>query len=189
MKEKLKYWLLKFFVKKNIHSRPMNTSATSKKSIYDVKLKTLDGKEIDFHHYQGKKLLIVNTASECGYTPQYTELQHLHETHGNEVTVLGFPANNFGGQEPGSNEQIATFCTKNFGVSFQLFAKSSVLPPDQNPLYAWLTQPELNGWNSEAPNWNFCKYLVNEKGQLLKFYSSSVSPLSDEVLKAIASGS
>lgn len=161
------------------------TSLTSKKSIYEVKLKALDGKEIDFHQYQGEKLLIVNTASECGYTPQYTELQHLHETHGDKVTILGFPADNFGGQEPGNNEQIAAFCTKNFGVTFQLFAKSSVLPPDQNPLYAWLTQPALNGWNAEAPSWNFCKYLVDENGQLLRFYSASVSPLSDELLHAI----
>lgn len=186
MKQQFKYWLLKQFVKKYIYSRPMTTtSASLKKSIYDLKLKALDGKEIDFHQYQGKKLLIVNTASECGYTPQYTELQHLHETYGDKITILGFPANNFGGQEPGSNEAIASFCTKNFGVTFQLFAKSSVLPPDQNPLYEWLTQPAQNGWNAEAPTWNFCKYLVDEKGQLQKFFSAAVSPLSNEILNSI----
>lgn len=161
------------------------TSATPQTSIYDLKLKTLDGKEMDFSSYKGKKLLIVNTASECGYTPQYEELQHLHQDYGDKITVLGFPANNFGGQEPGTNEAIGAFCTKNFGVTFQLFAKSSVLPPDQNPLYQWLTQPSQNGWNSEAPTWNFCKYLVNEKGELVRFYSASISPLSEEVLKMI----
>ncbi len=185
MMTKLKYWLLSRFSKKTSYTRPMNTTATSKKSIYDVKLKALDGKEIDFHQYQGKKILIVNTASECGYTPQYEELQYLHEKHGNKVTVLGFPANNFGSQEPGSNENIAAFCTKNYGVTFQLFAKSSVLPPDQNPLYKWLTEPDLNGWNSEAPNWNFCKYLIDEKGELLKFYSSGIKPLSPEITDAL----
>ena len=184
--KKLKYLLLKLFSKKNIHTKPMNTADTiSKKSFYEFKLKSLDGKEIDFNQYRGKKILIVNTASECGYTPQYAELQELHETHGKKVTILGFPANNFGGQEPGSNEEIGAFCQKNFGVTFQLFSKSSVLPPDQNPLYQWLTQPSLNGWNAEAPSWNFCKYLVDENGQLLKFYSAAVSPLSEEVLKEI----
>jgi glutathione peroxidase len=184
--KKFKYWLLTHFAKKHIYKRPMTTATnTSKKSIYELKLKALDGKEIDFHQYQGKKLLIVNTASECGYTPQYEELQHLHVTKGDQLTVLGFPANNFGSQEPGSNEQIATFCTKNFGVTFQLFAKSSVLPPNQNPLYEWLTQPSQNGWNAEAPSWNFCKYLVDENGQLLKFYSAAVSPLSDEILNEL----
>lgn len=185
--KKLKYWLLLFFSKKHIYTNPtMTTSATtSKKSIYDLHLKSIDGKEIDFHQYKGKKLLIVNTASECGYTPQYAELQELHELHGNKITILGFPANNFGGQEPGSNEQIGSFCQKNYGVTFQLFAKSSVLAPDQNPLYQWLTQPAENGWNTEAPSWNFCKYLIDENGQLLKFYSAAVSPLSDEILKEI----
>lgn len=186
MMKKLKYWILLLFSKKTIHTIPMTTSAVaSKKSIYEFRLKSLDGKEIDFHQYKGKKILIVNTASECGYTPQYTELQHLHEKYGDKITVLGFPANNFGGQEPASNEEIGAFCQKNFGVTFQLFAKSSVLAPNQNPLYQWLTQPSQNGWNEEAPSWNFCKYLVGENGQLLKFYSAAVSPASEEILKEI----
>src|SRR4051812_5061588 len=182
--KKLKYWLLLLFAKKHVTmNRTMRT--TPKKSIYALKLKTLSGQEINFSTYKGKKILIVNTASECGFTPQYEELQYLHENHGNKVTVLGFPANNFGGQEPCTNEEIGAFCKKNFGVTFQLFAKSSVLPPDQNLLYQWLTQPEQNGWNTEAPSWNFCKYLVDEEGQLLKFYSAAISPLSEEVLKAL----
>jgi glutathione peroxidase len=181
--KKIKYWFLLLFGKKHTTTNTMSTPP--KTSIYDFKLKSLNGQEINFSNYRGKKLLIVNTASECGYTPQYEELQYLHEHHGNKITVLGFPANNFGGQEPGTNEEIGSFCKKNYGVTFQLFAKSSVLPPDQNPLYQWLTQSEQNGWNTEAPTWNFCKYLVDENGQLLKFYSASVSPLSDEVKQSI----
>jgi glutathione peroxidase len=182
--KRLKYWWLSHFSKRTIFSRPMSTTS-SVRSVYDHKLRSLDGKEIDFHQYKGKKLLIVNTASACGYTPQYVELQGLHELYGDKVTVLGFPANNFGAQEPGTNEEIGAFCSKNFGVTFQLFAKSSVLPPDQNPLYVWLTHAEQNGWNNEAPTWNFCKYLLDENGQLLKFYSAGVSPMSEEFLKEI----
>ena len=185
MIKKLKYWLLLRLSKKNTFTRPMDSTPQQKKSIYDFKLKALDGKEIDFKKYKGKKILIVNTASECGFTPQYESLQYLHENYGDKITILGFPANNFGGQEPASNAEIGAFCTKNFGVSFQLFEKSSVLPPDQNPLYEWLTQPEQNGWNKEAPNWNFCKYLVNEHGSLLKFFSSAVSPTDDLLLKTL----
>lgn len=183
--KKLKYWLLLLFAKKYVKTMDTTKDAAPEKTIYDLKMKALDGQEIDFNSYKGKKLLIVNTASECGYTPQYEELQYLHQTQGNKITVLGFPANNFGGQEPGSNDEIGAFCKKNYGVTFQLFAKSSVLPPDQNPLYQWLTQAEQNGWNTEAPSWNFCKYLVDEKGQLLKFYSAAISPLSDELMKML----
>lgn len=151
-------------------------------SFYDLKMRSIEGKEIDFSIFKGKKVLIANTASECGYTPQYTELQGLHEQYGNKVTVLGFPANNFGGQEPGSNEDIGAFCQKNFGVTFQLFEKSEVVGNEMNPVYKWLTTKELNGWNEEKPTWNFCKYLISEKGELLKFYSAGVSPVSDEVI-------
>jgi glutathione peroxidase len=180
----LKYSFLKLFSPKGVVSQPGNAKHGSK-SFYDHQLRSIEGKEIDFSIYKGKKVLIVNTASECGYTPQYDELQHLHETHGDKVTLLGFPANNFGGQEPGSNEEIGAFCRKNFGVTFQLFEKSEVVGKDQNPLYRWLTNKEENGWNTEAPNWNFCKYLISENGELLKFYTSAVSPMSDEILKML----
>lgn len=182
---KLTYLLLKLFGKKEIASKPSTTQQMSKQSIYDYKLKSIEGKEIDFSVYKGKKLLIVNTASECGYTPQYTDLQALHEKHGNKLTILGFPANNFGGQEPGENAEIGAFCQRNFGVTFQLFEKSDVVGADMNALYKWLTSKNLNGWNEEKPNWNFCKYLISENGELLKFYSSAVSPLSDEIVKML----
>jgi glutathione peroxidase len=183
--KKLKYLLLKLISPKGIVSKPKGVYHVRSKSFYDLKMKAIDGKEIDFSQYKGKKVLIVNTASECGYTPQYDELQHLHETKGDKVTILGFPANNFGGQEPGSNDAIGAFCRKNFGVTFQLFEKSDVVGKDQNEAYQWLTKKEQNGWNEEKPTWNFCKYLINERGELVKFYSAGVSPLSDELLKQL----
>ncbi len=179
--KKLKYLLLKLFSPKGVSSRPINT-IMSTKSFYDFKLKSIEGKEIDFSIYKGKKVLIVNTASECGYTPQYDELQKLHEIHGNKLTILGFPANNFGGQEPGTNADIDSFCRKNFGVTFQLFEKVDV---KDNTLYNWLSDEKENGWNTEVPTWNFCKYLINEKGELVKYYSSAVNPMSNEILKML----
>jgi glutathione peroxidase len=147
----------------------------SASSLYDFKMNSLDGKTIDFSQYKGKTLLIVNTASECGYTPQYADLQKLHETFGDKVIILGFPANNFGGQEPGSNTEIATFCKKNYGVTFQMFEKISVKGNDQHPLYAW-----LKGKTGQEPGWNFCKYLVKPDGTV-KFFKSSVKPMDEQI--------
>jgi len=146
-------------------------------SIYEFKMNAIDGTEIDFAQYKGKKLLIVNTASKCGYTPQYEDLQELHKQYGNKIVVLGFPANNFGGQEPGSNGEIAEFCQKNYGVDFQMFEKISVKGSDQHPLYQFLEQK-----TGKAPSWNFCKYYVNEKGDLIKFYGSGTNPMDDDIL-------
>jgi glutathione peroxidase len=171
----------------NIKSKPenMETTTETKASFYDFKMKSIDGKEIDFAQYKGKKVLLVNVASKCGYTPQYDELQKLHEQYGDKVVILGFPANNFGGQEPGKNDEIAAFCKKNYGVTFQLFEKISVKGDDMHPLYQWLSDKSKNGWNDQAPTWNFCKYLINEKGELVKFFGSGVKPLGDEMKKAI----
>lgn len=144
---------------------------TSAGSIYDFKINSIDGDVIDFSQYKGKTLLIVNTASKCGYTPQYAELQQLHEQYGSKVTILGFPANNFGGQEPGSNLQIAEFCEKNYGVTFQMFEKISVKGDDQHPLYAWLKEK-----TGKEPGWNFCKYLVKPDGTV-KFFASAAKPM------------
>jgi glutathione peroxidase len=178
-----------------IKSAPVTTDSSSstvqatlpepKMSIYQFKLKALDGTEIDFSQYKGKNLLLVNVASKCGYTPQYEDLQKLHEQYGDKVTVLGFPANNFGGQEPGSNADIANFCKKNYGVSFQMFEKISVKGNDKHPLYQWLTDKSKNGWNEQEPTWNFCKYLINKEGKLVKFYPSRVNPLDADLIKEI----
>jgi glutathione peroxidase len=148
-------------------------------SIYDFKINGLDGNQIDFSAYKDKTLLIVNTASKCGYTQQYAELQKLHEQFGSKVTILGFPANNFNGQEPGSNLQIADFCKVNFGVTFQMFEKISVKGDDQHPLYALLRDK-----TGQEPTWNFCKYLVKPDGTV-KFFSSKVKPFDPEILDAL----
>lgn len=149
-------------------------------SIYSFKINGLDGKEIDFAQYKGRKLLIVNTASKCGKTPQYAGLEKLHEQYGNKVTLLGFPANNFLWQEPGSNADIAEFCQKNYGVKFQMFEKLSVKGGDQHPLYQW-----LQAKTGERPDWNFAKYLVSEDGKTVTFFKSSVQPLDKQLVNRI----
>jgi glutathione peroxidase len=158
---------------------------TMESSFYDFKLKDINGKEVSFSEFKGKKLLLVNVASKCGYTNQYAQLQELYATHGDKIQILGFPANNFGGQEPGSNEEIKAFCDVEFGVTFPMFEKISVKGFDKHPLYRWLSDASQNGWNNEEPSWNFCKYFVNEKGELVKFFPSSVAPLDEEILKLI----
>jgi glutathione peroxidase len=157
----------------------------AKQTFYDFKLNSLEGEPIDFSKYKGKKVLLVNVASKCGFTPQYKELQALHQQYGDKVAILGFPANDFGKQEPGSLQEIAEFCERNYGVSFQMFEKISVAGNDKHPLYKWLSSKELNGWNDQEPKWNFNKYLVNEKGELIKYFPSKVSPMSEEILAEI----
>ena len=170
---------------KKVVARPDSGVQESSISIYDFKMASITGDEIDFKQYKGKKLLIVNTASECGFTPQYEDLQKLHELHGDKIVILGFPANNFGEQEPGTDMEIASFCKENYAVTFQMFSKISVEGADISPLYKWLTDKTENGWNDETPNWNFCKYYINEEGELMKFYASAIKPMSEEILKDI----
>ena len=153
---------------------------------YNLSAITNNGSLIRFSEFAGKKVLIVNVASECGFTPQYKELEKLQKMGLDNFVVLGFPSNDFGGQEPGSDKNIAEFCEINFGVTFQLFSKGKVIGQARQPVYEWLTNPLLNGWNSQPPTWNFCKYFVDEKGKLSAFYSSSVSPLSNDIVKAIS---
>jgi glutathione peroxidase len=177
--------LKKTFDNEKVLSRPANTESDNPKSIYDFKLKTLDGKEVSLAQFKGKKIVILNVASECGYTPQYGDWEKFYEANKAKFVVLGFPANNFGGQEPGTNEQIATFCTKNYGVTFPVFEKISVKGADKAPIYKWLTTKALNGWNEKEPTWNFCKYLVNEKGELTNFFASEIKPTSLDFQAAI----
>ena len=143
---------------------------------YDLKAEAIDGTTIHFSQYRGKRLLIVNTASQCGYTPQYEDLQLLHEQFGDKITILGFPANNFGSQEPGTNDEIAQFCEANYGVTFRMFAKIDVIGNNQHTVFQWLTNPALNGKNKQAPTWNFCKYLIDEYGELVGFLGSGTNP-------------
>ncbi len=158
---------------------------TMESSFYDFRMKDINGKEVDFSEFKGKKLLLVNVASKCGYTKQYTQLQELYAQHGDDILILGFPANNFGGQEPGSNEEIKDFCSTEYGVTFPMFEKISVAGFDKHPLYRWLSDASQNGWNNEEPSWNFCKYFINEKGELVKFFPSKVAPLDEEILQLI----
>jgi glutathione peroxidase len=168
-------------------------------SIYDFKVPGLDGNEINFADFKGKKIMVVNTASYCGNTPQYADLEKLYEKYKNTLVIVGFPANNFGAQEPGSNEDIKAFCKKNYGVTFPLAEKVSVKGDDIHPLFKWLVDqskelaksvPTDNSkslaWRDYLRNpitWNFTKFLVNEKGELVTVFHNKVSPMSEEVLK------
>lgn len=144
-----------------------------------------NGKTVSFDQYTGKHILIVNLASNCGFTGQYAELEELYNLYKDRLLILGFPANNFGGQEPGNDADIAAFCQVNFGVSFPLFKKDDVVGAHMQPVYQWLTDPLKNGWNSQAPTWNFCKYMIDLDGNLTGFFSAAVSPLGEEITGAI----
>ena len=186
------YAVLSFFGCKQVKSKPENINMSDKSTFYqfldanpNAKVKSIDGTEYDYAQLKGKKVLIVNTASECGYTPQYEDLEKLHQAYKDKLIILGFPANNFGGQEPGTNEEIKEFCTTKFNVSFPMFEKISVLGDDMAPFYKWLTSKDLNGWNDQQPKWNFNKYLLDEEGNLVKYYSSAVKPMSDEIVSML----
>ena len=169
--------LAAFLVSKLSKGKRSNVSG----SIYDFKLKSLEGKEIDFSQFKGKNLLIVNTASNCGYTPQLKDLEKLHEQYGSKVAVLGFPANNFLWQEPGSNEEIAAFSERNYGVKFQMFEKLSVKGNDKSPLYKW-----LEAKSGKSPSWNFCKYVIDKTGNVVGFYPSKVNPMDSQIIDKIS---
>ena len=153
-------------------------------SVYQFSANSLAGEEVSLETYQGKVLLIVNTASKCGFTPQYADWEAFHKSHP-EIVILGFPANEFGGQEPGSNAEISDFCLKNYGVSFQMMEKVVVKGNEKCELYKWLSNKSLNGWNDKEPSWNFCKYLIHEKGELTHFFASGVKPTSKEFIEAL----
>ena len=154
------------------------------KTIYDYKVEGLEeGKEINFADFRGKKILIVNTASECGFTPQYADLEKLSNEYKDQLVVVGFPANNFGGQEPGSNIEIGAFCQKNFGVTFPLAAKVSVKGDDTAPIFKYLTEKELNGVKNTTILWNFTKFLVDENGKLIDSFISTTKPTDKAITK------
>jgi glutathione peroxidase len=152
-------------------------------SIYDFKVPSLDGKQINFADFKGKKILVVNTASKCGNTPQYETLEKLYEAHKDKLVIVGFPANNFGGQEPGSNGEIEEFCKKNYGVSFPMAEKISVKGEDMAPIYKFLTEQAAKKGLEDPVNWNFGKFLLDEKGNLIATFSPKTQPMSEEILK------
>ena len=154
-------------------------------SIYDFKVAGLTGGTVDFAKYKGKKILIVNTASKCGNTPQYSDLEAMYKKYQGKLVIVGFPANNFGAQEPGSNTQISEFCQKNYGVSFPMASKISVKGDDMAPIYHWLTEKKYNNLKDSEVTWNFQKYLIDEHGKLVAVFDPSTKPMSPEILAAI----
>lgn len=162
------------------------TLAVKAQRFYDLTAKTIDGKVFNFSDLKGKKVLIVNTASKCGFTPQYAELEKLYAQYkDSNFVIIGFPANNFNKQEPGSNEEIKEFCTKNYGVSFPMMEKISVKGDDMNPVYHWLTEKKLNGKMDSSVKWNFQKYLIDENGNLVDVAYSNEKPTSDKIVNWI----
>jgi len=160
-----------------------NTSVMT--SIYSFKIDGIAGEQIDFADFKGKYILLVNVASQCGYTPQYAQLQELYTTFKDILIIIGCPANNFGKQEPGTNDEIKTFCSLNYGVTFPITTKISVKGDNIHPLYQWLTQKSKNGKMDTEVQWNFQKYLINTEGELTDMFVSAIDPCSEEIINAI----
>ncbi len=181
-------WLASCFNANKVTSAPAtNISDTTgkKASFYSLKAKAIDGTDVSMDAFKGKKIIVLNVASECGYTPQYSDWEAFYKANQDKYVVLGFPCNQFMGQEPGTDAEIATFCRKNYGVTFPLFEKVDVKGEDAHPVYKWLTDPAQNGWNSQEPSWNFCKYLIDENGKLIHFFASKIKPDSPEFTAAM----
>lgn len=175
----------KWFGKRSGHASG-STSVNPAVSFYSLNMQTNLGQTIPFVQFKGKKILMVNTASACGYTAQYAELQMLADQYQDSLTILGFPSNDFGEQEQGSDAEIARFCSQNYGISFLLAKKSQVIKTsNQHKVFHWLTHKEENGWNDKEPKWNFSKYLVNEKGLLIHCFEPGISPLDPAVIQSI----
>ena len=159
------------------------------KSFYALSAEDINGAIISMSSFKGKKVLVVNVASQCGYTPQYEGLQKLYETYSDSLVVLGFPSNDFLWQEPGSNSEIKTFCQRTYGVTFPMFSKIHVKGRKQHPIYDWLSDSKLNGWNDENPSWNFNKYLLDEKGNLIEWFGANLEPLDTMITRHFLSKS
>ena len=162
-----------------------NTDMSSQSSLYDITINSITGEAINLEDFKGKKILFVNTASECGFTGQYEDLEKLHKTYKDKLVVIGIPCNQFGGQEPGTLTEIKTFCEVNYGVTFLMAEKVDVKGDNQHPLYAWLTKKDLNGVKSSSVKWNFQKYLIDESGNYIDFYYSLTKPLSIKITKQL----
>ena len=159
------------------------------KSFYALSAEDINGEIISMSSFKGKKVLLVNVASQCGYTPQYEGLQTLYETYSDSLVVLGFPSNDFMWQEPGSNSEIKTFCQRTYGVTFPMFSKIHVKGRKQHPIYDWLSDSKLNGWNDENPSWNFNKYLLDEKGNLIEWFGANLEPMDTMITRHFLSKS
>jgi len=153
--------------------------------VYSIQFKNILGEDISFKKFRGKKILVVNVASNCGYTSQYKDLQKLQDSYSDKLQVIAFPCNDFGFQEPGSNSQIAQFCESNYDIKFPVMSKINIRKKPIHPIYEWLTNSDLNGWNDARPRWNFYKYLINENGKLIKSFGTNISPLSPEIIQSL----
>lgn len=170
--------------KKNHLTNIKNEKPTT--DFFDFKIMLNDGTELALDSFKGKKIMVVNTASDCGFTGQYDQLEKLYQKHKDRLIIIGFPSNEFGNQEKGSDASISSFCKINYGVQFPIAIKGEVLKCDtQQDIYKWLTDNSKNGWNNQAPTWNFCKYLINEQGVLVDFFNSGIDPLGSEVEEAL----
>ena len=158
-----------------------------KTSLYDIQINSISNEPINLSEYEGKKILIVNVASKCGFTPQYAGLQELHEKYGDQLVIIGVPCNQFMNQEPGSSEEISNFCQKNYGVNFLITEKVDVKGKNIHPIYQWLTEKEFNGNVDSNVKWNFQKYLISATGELLEIFSSKTKPMAPEIIEAINS--
>jgi glutathione peroxidase len=171
-----------------VTSRPVEVATNATQimptSFFQLQATSLNGQQVSFEQYKGKKIIVLNVASKCGYTPQYADWERFYQENKDNTVVLGFPCNDFMGQEPGNANEIAAFCEKNYGVSFPMYEKVHVKGENVSAVYRWLTDPNLNGWNKQEPTWNFCKYLINEKGELTHFFASKVTPQSEEFIQA-----
>jgi len=161
------------------------STSNAQESIYDVAINDISGNPIDLAAFKGKYILFVNVASECGFTKQYTGLEQLHKQFKDDLIVIGVPCNQFGGQEPGSEKEIQQFCKKNFGVSFLLTEKIEVKGDRQHPLYTWLCSKEKNGKSNSTVKWNFQKYIVDEKGELINYFFSTTKPMSPKITSLV----
>jgi glutathione peroxidase len=174
---------MKYFLTVTIAAMLCSFALPGDPSIHSFKVKSIEGGVIDFSKFKGKKILVVNTASKCGYTPQYEALEKVYEQYKDKLVIVGFPANNFGAQEPGSDGEIQEFCKARFGVKFPLASKISVKGDDTAPIYKWLTSKSENGVLDATIGWNFNKFLLDENGKMIAYFPSKVTPDSEEILK------
>jgi len=180
------FWILSMGLIIGLPAFGQQDKTLKERNFHDFTVETIEGEQLDLSSMKGKKVLVVNTASKCGFTPQYADLQKLYEEYGKEdFTVIGFPANNFANQEPGNDEEIKRFCRKNYGVTFPMMSKISVKGEDQHPLYQWLTQKRYNGKINSKVQWNFQKYLINEQGELVNVFHPKIKPRDEKILSWI----
>jgi glutathione peroxidase len=170
--------------KQVVKLKPTN-ARHSDKSFFELQAKTISGEKFDFAQLKGKKTMVVNTASNCGFTQQFTLLEDFYRIYGDKINILGFPCGDFFGQELAENSQIAQFCDREFKISFPLFEKMTLKKTHKNEVFEWLTNKDKNGWNSQKPDWNFCKYLIDEKGELVLFANSRITPTHPEIINRI----